>query len=53
MAKVLMKRIEIIALLTESKSVVERLQRRGVVDLFQQETTAIGMILKQWKPLKA
>ncbi|MDD4546260.1 MAG: V-type ATP synthase subunit I [Oscillospiraceae bacterium] len=35
MAKVPMKRIEIIALLTDGKSVIERLQRRGVVDIMQ------------------
>ncbi|MDD2363135.1 MAG: V-type ATP synthase subunit I [Oscillospiraceae bacterium] len=35
MAKVPMKRIEIITLLTDGKSVIERLQRRGVVDIMQ------------------
>ena len=42
MAKVHMKRIEIIALLTDGKSVVERLQRRGAVDLLQYEETGDG-----------
>ena len=37
MAKVRMKRIEIISLLTDGKSIIERLQRRGVVDLLQYE----------------
>ena len=32
-----MKRIEIISLLTDGKSIIERLQRRGVVDLLQYE----------------
>jgi V/A-type H+-transporting ATPase subunit I len=39
MAKVHMKRIEIITLITDAKSVVERLQRRGVVDLIQYQPT--------------
>ncbi len=39
MAKVSMKHIEIIALLTDGKSVVELLQRRGIVDLTQYENT--------------
>ncbi len=39
MAKVHMKHIEIITLITDAKSVVERLQRRGVVDLIQYQST--------------
>ena len=33
MAKLKFKKIEIIALITDSKNVVERLQRRGAVEL--------------------
>lgn len=39
MAKVHMKRVEIITLITDAKSVVERLQRRGVIDLIQYQSS--------------
>ena len=41
MAKLTMQKIEIVALLTDSKKIVERLQRRGVLELtrFDDEQT--------------
>ena len=37
MAKVKMQKIEMIALLKDSKSIMERLQRRGVVEIYKTE----------------
>ncbi|MDE6092594.1 MAG: hypothetical protein K2G14_05810, partial [Ruminococcus sp.] len=41
MAKLRMKKIELIALLTDSKKIVELLQRRGVVEISQNDDEAL------------
>lgn len=42
MAKLKMKKLELIALLTDSKKIIELLQRRGVVEIFRNDDGELG-----------
>ncbi len=44
MAKLEMEKIEIIALLKDSQSIIHRLQRRGVVEIYNNEVEEIGTL---------